>query len=315
MKDQNIANAARPGRAPPTRSQTNVPRILVVEDDLAIRQLSAEALTSSGYQVETAEDGSAGWEALQGSNYDLLITDNTMPRMSGVELVKMLRSAGMTLPVVMASGTPPVEALNGDPSLQLAATLPKPFTMNELLGTVEKVLRATEVAPTTQFASQRLPAPLRECVHGKRNEYMKTEIAENVLAVVGFAEMTAANSKLFRKRVCAALNGHTTVEIDLSQTTFMDCAGLGALIAIRNPARGRKIAVRLVNATPQVQQLLHIMRAGQILEIVHNRQETTPIIPSVEAISKRIRPDALLAAGKSDAGAPAGEEGLASAMG
>jgi DNA-binding response OmpR family regulator len=147
MKDQNIASAGYSGRAPPTRSQTNVPRILVVEDDLAIRQLSAEALTSSGYQVETAEDGAAGWEALQGSNYDLLITDNNMPNVSGVELVKMLRSAGMTLPVVMASGTPPVEALHGDPSLQLAATLPKPFTMDELLTTVEKVLRATEEAP------------------------------------------------------------------------------------------------------------------------------------------------------------------------
>lgn len=103
---------------------------------------------------------------------------------------------------------------------------------------------------------------------------METEIVEKVLAVVGFAEMTAANSKLFRKRVCAALNGHTAVEVDLSQTTYMDCAGLGALIAIRNPARGRKIVVRLVNATLQVQQLLHLMRAAQILEIV-NKPEVT----------------------------------------
>jgi DNA-binding response OmpR family regulator len=147
MKDQNIASAGYSGSALPTCSQTNLPRILVVEDDLAIRQLSAEALTSSGYQVETAEDGAAGWEALEGSNYDLLITDNTMPRMSGVELVKMLRSARMTLPVVMASGTPPAEALHGDSSLQLAATLLKPFTMDELLATVEKVLRTAEVAP------------------------------------------------------------------------------------------------------------------------------------------------------------------------
>jgi anti-anti-sigma factor len=139
---------------------------------------------------------------------------------------------------------------------------------------------------------------------------METEIAEKVLTIVGFAEMTAANSKLFRKRVCAALNGHTAVEIDFSQTTYMDCAGLGALIAIRNPARGRKIAVRLVNPTLQVQQLLHMMRAGQILEIVNRPEVTTPTIPLVEAISRRIRPDALLAS----EGATAGEEGLTSAM-
>lgn len=148
MKDQNIANAVQPGSALPTRGQTNLPvRILVVEDNLAIRQRSAEALTSSGYQVETAEDGAAGWETLQRSNYDLLITDNTMPKVSGVELVKMLRAARMTLPVVMVSGSIPLEALNGDSSLRLAATLLKPFTKAELLATVEKVLRATEEAP------------------------------------------------------------------------------------------------------------------------------------------------------------------------
>lgn len=151
MKDQNLANAGYSGSALPTRSQTNLPRILVVEDDNSIRQLSSAALRHSGYHVDAAEDGSAGWEALQASHYDLLITDNTMPKVSGVELVKMVRSAWMTLPVVMASGTIPTEALNRDSSLQLAATLLKPFTMDELLGTVEKVLRATEVAPPFSF--------------------------------------------------------------------------------------------------------------------------------------------------------------------
>ena len=146
MKDQNIANAGYSGGALPTRSQTNLPRILVVEDDLSIRQLIPIALRDSGYYVDAAEDGAAGWEALQAGNYDLLITDNTMPKVSGVELVKMLRSARMTLPVVMVSGNS-LEALNRDSSLQLAATLLKPFSMDELLGTVEKVLRATEEAP------------------------------------------------------------------------------------------------------------------------------------------------------------------------
>jgi anti-anti-sigma factor len=142
---------------------------------------------------------------------------------------------------------------------------------------------------------------------------METEIAEKVLAVAGFAELTASNSKLFRKRVCGALNGHTVVEIDLSQTTFMDCTGLGALIAICNLGRGRKIRVRLVNPTFQVQQLLHIMRAGQILEIVNRPEVTMPTIPLIEAMPRRIRPRSLLAS-EAGTGATAGEEGLAPAM-
>jgi DNA-binding response OmpR family regulator len=146
MKDSNISEAGPPGSALPAWRQTNPPRILVVEDDVAARNLSAETLANAGYQVDTAEDGGAAWEALQASHYNLLITDNTMPKISGLELVKMVRSARMTLPVVMASGSIPTEALNRDSTLQLAATLVKPFTMQELVGTVEGIVRATEVA-------------------------------------------------------------------------------------------------------------------------------------------------------------------------
>jgi len=142
---------------------------------------------------------------------------------------------------------------------------------------------------------------------------METEIAEKVLTVVGFAELTASNSKLFVKRVRAALNEHTVVEIDLSQTTCMDCTGLGALIAIGNPVHHRKIVVRLINPTSQVQQLLHVMHAGQILEIV-DRPPLTPTIPLIDTTPRRIRPDALLAR-EADVGAAAGGEGLAPAIG
>jgi len=100
---------------------------------------------------------------------------------------------------------------------------------------------------------------------------MEVTIAEEVLTVVGFAEMTAANSHRFRKEVCAALNGHTVVEIDLSQTTFMDSAGLGTLFAVHLLTRRRNGVVRLVNPTPPVQQVLELVRARQIFEIVHTQ--------------------------------------------
>ena len=90
-----------------------------------------------------------------------------------------------------------------------------------------------------------------------------------VLNVVGFSELTGANRNRFQKTVCAALNGSPVVEIDLSQTTFIDSAGLGALFAVHILTRRRNGVVRLVNPTPPVEQVLDLVRAGQIFEIVH----------------------------------------------
>jgi two-component system cell cycle response regulator CpdR len=111
-------------------------RILVVEDDDDIRRFNAEALIGSGYHVEAAVDGAQGWEALNASPYDLLITDNHMPKLTGVELIKKLNDARIPVRVILASGVPPAE----ESELRLAATLPKPFTLDELLETVKKVL-------------------------------------------------------------------------------------------------------------------------------------------------------------------------------
>jgi len=122
------------------------PQILLVDDDLHLRQLSAGVLIRSGYNVDTAEDGATAWKALGYVSYDLLITDNKMPRVTGLELIKKLRSEDMTLPVILASGTVPVEELKRHPWLRLDATLPKPFTIAELLDMVKKVLHAADSA-------------------------------------------------------------------------------------------------------------------------------------------------------------------------
>ena len=100
---------------------------------------------------------------------------------------------------------------------------------------------------------------------------MAAKIANEVLTVGGFAELTAANSDRVGRKIRAGLNGHTTIEIDLSRTTFMDCTGLGALIALRKLARARNGGVRLVNPTPTVQRLFNVLRAGELFEIVNTR--------------------------------------------
>jgi FixJ family two-component response regulator len=75
-----------------------------------------------------------------------LITDNRMPRVTGMELIKKLRSEDMMLPVILASGTVPAEELKRHPWLLLDATLEKPFTVAQLLEVVKQVLRSADNA-------------------------------------------------------------------------------------------------------------------------------------------------------------------------
>jgi DNA-binding NtrC family response regulator len=115
-------------------------RILVVEDDADIRQLNTEALTECGYHVDAAQDGAAAWDTLQASGYDLLVTDNDMPKVTGVDLLKKLHAAHLALPVIMATGVMPLDEFARYPWLQPAAMLIKPYTLDELVGTVRQVL-------------------------------------------------------------------------------------------------------------------------------------------------------------------------------
>jgi two-component system, chemotaxis family, chemotaxis protein CheY len=152
----------QPAGPPAAQGESNLPhRILVVDDDKDIRQLSADILKASGFHVDAAEDGAIAWDALQVEKYDLLITDNQMPNISGVELVKKLHSARKALPIIMASGNIPTEELGRQPGLQLAGMLVKPFTGDELLTTVKNVLRVnayTNEEDSPRVDGQALPS-------------------------------------------------------------------------------------------------------------------------------------------------------------
>jgi two-component system, chemotaxis family, chemotaxis protein CheY len=129
---------------PSTQRQPNPrPRILVVEDDPDTRRLNGEVLIYSGYHVDTAENGAVAWKALQLQNYDLLVTDHGMPKVSGVELLKKLHAARLVLPIIMAAARLPTWEFATRPWLRPAATLVKPYTAEELLVTVKHVLLAT----------------------------------------------------------------------------------------------------------------------------------------------------------------------------
>ena len=123
-------------------SAPGLPSILYAEDDSVQRGLSVEILTHSGYAVTPVEDGLQAWAALHSDRYDLLITDNNMPRMTGLELAAKTRLEGMQLPIIVASRAVGLPAGTDYDWIRVAARLQKPFATDELLKTVEQVLCA-----------------------------------------------------------------------------------------------------------------------------------------------------------------------------
>lgn len=80
-------------------------RILVVDDSLTVRETERKLLENAGYVVDVAFDGMEGWNAVRTGAYDMVVTDVDMPRMDGIELVRLIRSDSRTsgLPVMIVS--------------------------------------------------------------------------------------------------------------------------------------------------------------------------------------------------------------------
>src|SRR5262249_2643040 len=121
-------------------------RILVVDDETQITRVLKTTLSSNGYEVKTAADGESGYEALSWLP-DLIITDLSMPGMSGVELCRAVRKRSQT-PIIVLSVRG--EEKNKIEALDAGADdyVTKPFSVNELLARVRANLR--RVAATTE---------------------------------------------------------------------------------------------------------------------------------------------------------------------
>jgi CheY-like chemotaxis protein len=113
--------------------------ILLVDDESAVRQLCAKALTRAGYRVHQACNGPEAVRVFDqcGDTIDLLLTDMKMPYMTGAELARHLRSRRETLKLLCVSGYP----VNADPEPRMDF-LPKPFSRDELLGKSREILDA-----------------------------------------------------------------------------------------------------------------------------------------------------------------------------
>jgi anti-sigma B factor antagonist len=98
---------------------------------------------------------------------------------------------------------------------------------------------------------------------------IKVQIRGDTLNIEGLKELSAANANTFRDQVRGALADRLkNIDIDLAQTLFLDSCGLGALISLHKTVCLRNGAVRLINPTSPVQQILELTRLHRVFEVV-----------------------------------------------
>src|ERR1035438_6867731 len=96
----------------PLESRAHQPhRILVVAEDPFLLHFNVAVLIRHGYEVKAAEDATSAWKELQATNYNLLITDYKLPKMTGIGLIKKLHAARLALPVVLVAEKAPPHQL------------------------------------------------------------------------------------------------------------------------------------------------------------------------------------------------------------
>lgn len=116
-------------------------KILLVEDDALIADSVVDALTAGGYTLEAVDNGNEGFDRLRLYHYDLAILDWNLPGLSGPEVLKKLRAAGTTTPVLMLTArreeAEKIEGLDSGADDYLT----KPFSIKELSARIRALLR------------------------------------------------------------------------------------------------------------------------------------------------------------------------------
>ncbi|GAA4612311.1 response regulator transcription factor [Saccharopolyspora hordei] len=151
-------------------------RILVVDDDRAVRESLRRSLQFNGYQVELAADGQQALDQLAANRPDAMVLDVMMPRLDGLEVARRLRSTGDDLPILVLTARDAVSDRVAGLDAGADDYLPKPFALEELLARLRALLRRAGPSDTGQdehpaalrFADLELDPGTREVRRGDR---------------------------------------------------------------------------------------------------------------------------------------------------
>ena len=123
-----------------------MPRILIAEDDDAVREFVARALALQGHEVTAVVDGGQALEALADASFDLLLTDIVMPGLDGIALALKVAKERPDMPVLLMTGYAAERQRAHNLDALICRVLLKPFTLKEVCGAVAEVLADRGIA-------------------------------------------------------------------------------------------------------------------------------------------------------------------------
>lgn len=158
-------------------------RILVVDDDRAVRESLRRSLSFNGYSVELAHDGVEALDMIASDRPDALVLDVMMPRLDGLEVCRQLRGTGDDLPILVLTARDSVSERVAGLDAGADDYLPKPFALEELLARMRALLRRTKPEDAAEsmamrFSDLTLDPVTREVNRGQRRiSLTRTEFA------------------------------------------------------------------------------------------------------------------------------------------
>ncbi len=148
-----------------------MPKILIVDDERAIRRTLKEILEYEKYDIDEAEDGEIGLEKIEKNNYDVVILDIKMPKKDGLEVLTEMQQKGIDTPVIVLSGHGNIETAVEAVKKGAFDYIPKPPDLNRLLITVRNAMDKVSLVTETKILKKKI-AKSKDIV-GESNPILK----------------------------------------------------------------------------------------------------------------------------------------------